>query len=143
MDGKPVQLIDAASIFVLETRLKAAGIDPSPLWLQPENWSGFGAHLDSWITETARQLAHAVVASCSLIDFPAVIVDGGFPPEVRIRLVEAIQREVMQLDLKGIAAPVIVEGEVGPNARAIGGACLPLFDRYMLDQRSMAPSMVG
>ena len=26
--------------------LKAAGIDPSPLWLQPDNWNSFGRVLD-------------------------------------------------------------------------------------------------
>jgi hypothetical protein len=29
--------------------------------------------------------------------------------------------------------PDIIEGMVGSQARAIGGASLPLFDRYLLD----------
>lgn len=127
------QLIDAASIHLLESRLKAAGIDPSPLWLQPENWDGFGKHLDAWIDEIARPLAHAIAATCSVIDFPAVIIDGGFPPSVRRRIVAATKSALAALDIEGIAPPTIVEGEVGQNARAIGGACLPLLNRYLLD----------
>ncbi len=53
-----------------ETRLKTAKIDPSPLWLQPENWDGFGKHLDAWIAEIAPSLAYAIAATSSVIDFP-------------------------------------------------------------------------
>ena len=135
---KPNQLIDAASIHLLETRLKAAGIDPSPLWLQPENWDGFGKPLQAWIKEIAGPLAHAIAATCSVVDFPAVIIDGGFPPAIRRRIVEATRSALDAFDLQGIAAPAIVEGEVGQNARAIGGASLPLLNRYILDPTSFA-----
>src|SRR5690606_8113068 len=87
-DGRPVQLIEAASIFVLERMLKAGGIDPSPLWLSPDDWSDFGAPLEQWIAGTAKSLAHAVVAASSVIDFPTVIIDGGFPVSVKTRIVE-------------------------------------------------------
>ena len=133
---KPSQLIDAASVHLLETKLKAAKIDPSPLWLQPENWDGFGKHLDAWIAEIAGPLAHAIAATCSVVDFPAVIIDGGFPPAVRRRIVAATRSALAAFDLQGIAAPAIVEGEAGPNARAIGGASLPLLNRYILDPTS-------
>jgi predicted NBD/HSP70 family sugar kinase len=135
---KPIQLIDAASIHLLETRLKTAGIDPSPLWLQPDDWGGFGKHLDAWIVEIARPLAHAIAATCSVVDFPAVIIDGGFPPSVRRRLVAATRTALGAFDLQGIAAPAIIEGEVGQNARAVGGASLPLLNRYILDPSSFA-----
>jgi predicted NBD/HSP70 family sugar kinase len=139
---KSIQLIDAGSIHLLETRLKAAGIDPSPLWLQPENWDGFGRHLDAWIGEIARPLAHAIAAACSVVDFPAIIIDGGFPPVIRRRVVDATRSALAEIDLQGIAAPAIVEGEVGQNARAIGGACLPLLNRYILDPTSFVKEAV-
>jgi predicted NBD/HSP70 family sugar kinase len=140
--GKPVQLIDAASVHMLETRLKAARLDPSPLWKQPQDWRGLDPHLGAWIAEISQPLAHAVVATSSVIDFPAVIIDGGFPPQVRTRIVAATQRAMRKLDLKGIQAPAIVEGQVGPNARAIGGACLPLLNRYILDQSQLVKDVV-
>ncbi len=139
---KPIQLIDAASILLLETRLKAAGVDPSPLWLEPDNWDGFGKHLDAWIVEIGRPLAHAIAATCSVVDFPAIIIDGGFPPAVRRRIVDATRSALAEIDLQGIAAPAIVEGEVGLNARAIGGACLPLLNRYILDPTSFVKEAV-
>ena len=140
--GKPVQLIDAASICLLESRLKAARIDPSPLWLQPDNWDGFGKILDAWIADIARNLAHAIAAACSVIDFPAAIIDGGFPPRVRQRIVAATKAAMSKLDLQGLNPPAIVEGEAGQNARAIGGACLPLLNRHILDQTSFMKDAV-
>jgi hypothetical protein len=35
----------------------------------------------------------------------------------------------MDFNLQGIAPPQIVEGTVGAQARAVGGACLPFFDK--------------
>ena len=138
-DGQPAQLIDSASIVVLERMMKAAGLDPSGLWLSPDDWSAVGGEklLDQWIGQAARSLAHATAAACAMIDFEAVIIDGGFPTSVRARLTEALRGELGRLDLQGIDAPQVVEGAVGSRARAIGGASLPLFERYLLDQNAL------
>jgi len=132
--GRARQLIEQASLYVLEDALRARGIDPSPLWLEPDDWRALGAPLDEWIEQTARHLAHAIVASCSVIDFPCAIIDGGFPSTVRERVVAATNQAIDRLDLQGIGRPEVVEGAVGANARVIGGACLPFFARYLLDR---------
>ncbi|RCS24928.1 ROK family transcriptional regulator [Phyllobacterium salinisoli] len=131
---KPRQLIDAASVFVLERMLQERGDDTSGLWLSPENWDDFGAPVDEWIALTARNLAHATVAAASVIDFSAAIIDGWLPVSVRHRIVEATRLEIAGLDLQGISAPEIVEGKVGVHAKAVGAASLPLFNRYLFDQ---------
>lgn len=133
-DGNATTLIDHASVFTLEMRLKEKGIDLSPLWREPEDWQLLGATLDDWIENTAHHLAVAIVASCSIIDFEAAVIDGAFPPDIRTKIVEAIQREIAQLDTRGITDPVVIEGAVGRGARALGGASLPLFSRFLLDQ---------
>lgn len=133
-NGQTRQLIDEASIFVLEDRLREAGRDPSLLWREPDDWTGFSVTLDRWINHTAKSLAQAIVASCSVIDFPAVIIDGGFPPHVREAIVAGTQRAVTCLDLQGLQPPDILEGTVGANSRVIGGASLPFFARYLVDQ---------
>lgn len=132
--GQPAKLIDKASIVTLERMLVDKGIDPEPLWLDPDGWDDLGDSLDIWIEGTARALAVAVAAACSTIDFQAAIIDGGFPASIRKRLVAAIRNGIAELDLRGIVAPEIVEGSIGAGARALGGACLPLFERYLLDQ---------
>ncbi|GAB1580595.1 ROK family transcriptional regulator [Phyllobacterium phragmitis] len=132
--SRPRQLIDAASVFVLERMLQERGDDTTALWLSPENWEDFGAPVDEWIALTARNLAHATVAAASVIDFSAAIIDGWLPASVRHRIVEATRAELAGLDLQGIAAPEIVEGKVGVHAKAVGAASLPLFNRYLFDQ---------
>lgn len=131
---KPRQLIDAASVFVLERMLQDDGLDTTALWLSPENWDGFGLAVEEWIALTARNLAQAIVAAASIIDFSAAIIDGWLPVSVRHRIVEATRNEIAGLNLQGINAPQIVEGKVGVHAKSVGGASLPLFNRYLFDQ---------
>lgn len=132
--GQTRQLLDIASIFVLENLLRERGIDPQPLWYAAEEWIDFGEPLEIWLQDTAAALAQAVIAAASIIDFAAAIIDGGFPDWVRHRLVKATIDAMNRLDLQGVVIPDIVEGEVGAQARAIGGASLPIFDRYLIDQ---------
>lgn len=133
-DGHTVQLLKIASIFVLEDMLRDHGIDPRPLWFSPDDWIDFGEPLEKWIQNTAAALAQAVLAAASIIDFSAVVIDGGFPDWVRQRIVEATRNALGAHDLQGVVMPEIIEGAVGSQARAIGGASLPLFSRYLLDQ---------
>lgn len=121
-------------IFILENQLRAVGKDPSPLWLSPEDWTGFGDFLDRWIEHTSQSLAHVIVASCSVIDFPTAIIDGGFPDHVRQAIVAATQKAVTKLDLQGIRPPDVLKGSIGANARVIGGTALPFIARYLVDQ---------
>lgn len=132
--GQTRQLLDIASIFVLENLLRERGIDPQPLWYAAEEWIDFGEPLEIWLQDTAAALAQAVIAAASIIDFSAAIIDGGFPAWVRHRLVKATVEAMNRLDLQGVVIPDIVEGEVGDQARAIGGASLPIFHRYLIDQ---------
>ena len=132
--GETRQLLDIASIFVLENLLRERGIDPQPLWYAAEEWIDFGEPLEIWLQDTAAALAQAIIAAASIIDFAAAIIDGGFPAWVRHRLVRATIEAMNRLDLQGVVIPDIVEGEVGDQARAIGGASLPIFDRYLIDQ---------
>ena len=107
--------------------LQASNIDCSPIWHRSDDWSEFGIILDQWVANTARYLAAAVAASCSVVDFDAAIIDGDFPPDIRSRLVTSTIEELRYLDLQGISKPQIFEGTVGRGARALGGASLPLF----------------
>ncbi|MDZ7603102.1 MAG: ROK family transcriptional regulator [Hoeflea sp.] len=135
-EGKPVQLLDRASIMLLERMLKAAGRDASPLWNSPDHWEGFEDLADEWIGIVARGLAQAIVSAASIIDFEHVIIDGGLPAEVREKIVSATRAEVGHYDLRGLAVPSILPGTVGHLARALGAASLPLFDKYLIDRNA-------
>ncbi len=142
-DGSTVQLLKIASIFVLEDMLRESNIDPKPLWFSPDDWVDFGEPLERWIQNTAAALAQAVVAAASIIDFASVIIDGGFPSWVRARITAATRKALDLHDLQGVVVPEILEGAVGSQARAIGGASLPLFSRYLLDQNVLFKETAG
>lgn len=132
--SRPAQLIDTASLFILERSLKQQNIDTAPLWAAPDNWEIFNPVLDEWVLLTARSLAHAISSAASVIDFPAAIIDGWMPENLRAKIVETTRNEIGRLNLQGIIPPVIEEGTVGVHAKALGAARLPIFSRYLFDQ---------
>lgn len=135
-NGENSQLIDTASLYLLEKRLENANLDPGMLWQQPQNWAEISQHVQIWIEETARELAKASVAACSVIDFEAILVDGAFPTSVRSALVSGMRTHLADLDTRGLTLPRIEAGSIGGNARAIGAACGPVFSQFLLNTHS-------
>ncbi len=131
--GESRQLVDVASIHLLEARLLEAGIDPQVLWQQPQDWRALGRYVEPWIGETAQELAKGALSICSVIDFEAILIDGAFPEDVRMELVERVQRYLVNQDTRGLIAPDIKAGGIGGNARCIGAASSPVFSQYFLN----------
>ncbi|WP_413987865.1 ROK family transcriptional regulator [Labrys okinawensis] len=131
-NGKPAQLIDRASIAMLEKALIRRGIDASHLWTSPQNWGELGEDVDIWIADAGEALAYAIASACAVIDFEVAIVDGWMPTEIRARLVAAIRDALTRVDVEGLSLPEVREGTVGIHARALGGASLPLSARYLV-----------
>lgn len=137
-DGRTLQLIDVASLVVLERRLRAAGVSAEGLYAPDADWLGFEPQASEWLGEAARALAHAVASACAVLDLEAVLIDGAFPEPIKARLLAAVATELGRLDLSGVEPPQLRPGGLGPISRALGGASLPLFDRYLLDQHALA-----
>jgi predicted NBD/HSP70 family sugar kinase len=134
-NGRPTsQLIDHASILQLERRIEAAGRDPSSIWRTPEAWDDFGPLLDQWIEEAAFALAYAVVTAISVIDVQAVVIDGAMPAAVRKRLTQRVSERLAAFDRRGLSDVTILPGAIGADARAIGGAALPLIKAFARDR---------
>jgi hypothetical protein len=51
---------------------------------------------------------------------------------VRRRLVEAVKQAIGDIEAEGLRLPSIREGTVGIHARALGGASLPLSERFLV-----------
>jgi predicted NBD/HSP70 family sugar kinase len=132
--GGASQLIDHASIRQLEKRIEAAGRDPSSIWRTPDDWDDFGPLLDEWIDEAAAGLAYATVTAISIIDVQAVIIDGVMPKTVRERLTSSVAEKVEAFDRRGLSDVVVTQGAIGADARAIGGAALPLIKTFARDR---------
>ena len=135
------QLIRRASLYLLERRLEAAGRDPAMLARSPNDWGKIGEEVDLWIAETAPALAHAVIAAMSVIDFEAIIIDGSMPEAVRERLLAAVRRRLADHDLRGLPRFDLVEGTLGSQARAMGGACQPLLADFAVDREVLFKEM--
>lgn len=132
-NGESRQLIDIASIHLLERRLQQVDIDPEVLWRQPQDWSDISRYVEHWVGQTAQELAKAALSTCSVIDFEAILIDGSFPEDVRLELVERTGRYLANQDTRGLIPPKIEAGSIGGNARAIGAASGPIFSQYLLN----------
>ncbi len=135
-EKKPKQLIDVASLYLLEDKLAQEGIDHTRLWSQPLRWGDFSDSVAEWVESTGHYLARAALTACAVVDFEAVLIDGAFPAEVGDRLVERVRAEIGDMDSRGLLVPRIERGRVGPNARAMGASSAPIFAKYLLNTNS-------
>jgi predicted NBD/HSP70 family sugar kinase len=133
--GSYDQLINSASIHILEKMLQAEGRDPQDLWKVEGEWPELGPILDRWIALAACGLAHAIVSATSVYDFECAIIDGSFPQDVRDRLVAETAADYGRIRKEGLSPVTIRAGTIGVTAREIGGASLPFFARFLLDHR--------
>ena len=131
--GESKQLVDMASIHLLEARLQEVDIDPAMIWDMPQDWSSISRYVEPWLGQTAQELARASLSTCAVFDFEAILIDGAFPAEIRTELVERVRRYIVNQDTRGLIPPVIESGTIGGNARAIGAASGPIFSQYLLN----------
>ena len=131
--GESTQLIDMASIHLLEKRLHEVDLDPSIIWRQPQDWSGIARYVEPWLGQTAQELARASLSTCAVVDFEAVLIDGAFPADIRTELAKRVRRYILHQDTRGLIPPVIAAGTIGGNARALGAASGPIFSQYLLN----------
>lgn len=129
--GQVRPLIDVASLYMLERAIISSGNDAAMLWETTEDWAVAKPVLDVWVQEAALGLAYAIESSCSLIDFECVKIDGWMPLGVKKQLIEAIEDQLSMLNWTGLERPVIRAGSVGPDARALGAASLPLSEKFL------------
>lgn len=137
-DGRSGQLIDVASLSGLTQRLTAAGHDTAAVWGDPLALPEDEAVLAPWIEEAAAGLAHAIAAAVSVIDVETVLIDGWIPSSLRERLVAATCGQLGRVNLAGLSAPDIREGTIGPNARTLGAASLPLSERFLVEPNALS-----
>ena len=134
-------LLDLASIYVLETALVDKGINPEILWVRPQNWESFPTLLENWIDQSARELARAIISVCAVIDFEAILIDGAFPSDVRQKLVARTRAHFQNLDTRGIISPEIKQGSIGEDAPAIGAACGPVISQFFINTNAGLPAL--
>lgn len=132
-DGTMRRLMEVASLSTLAREIDARGGDGNQLWEAPDGWDIDEGTLHAWIEGAAAGLASSILSAATLIELEAVIIDGWIPASVRKRLTERTGALFYKLDLSGFDPPRIMQGTVGPQARALGGAAIALSQRYLVD----------
>ncbi|MHC6647249.1 ROK family transcriptional regulator [Alteromonas sp. HB246098] len=124
------QLITQSSLYLLESELEKAGEDAKHIYESPSYWQCNESLVENWVHETAKGLAFASQCAMSLLDLDGVIIDGAIPSNIKELLVEATQRALKDLDMRGITPAQISPGHVGIKAQSIGSANLALQANY-------------
>jgi predicted NBD/HSP70 family sugar kinase len=133
--GRSPQLMNVASIYVLERKLIEDGRNAEILWQSPDDWGEeLGAAVDEWIQEVAQSLAFSIVAAIAVIDVGTVIVDGAFPAEIRERIIDETNAALDRVNRQGLSPFRLTPGTIGNAARAMGGASLPLLANFTQDR---------
>ena len=132
-DGTLQRLFDVASMSRLAEMMEASGQGADHLWEQHAEWQVSPAILDAWIQHAAEGLAYATLSAAALVELEAVMIDGWMPEQVRAELTRRTHHALHRLDLSGVEPPVVREGTVGADARALGAAAIPLAQRYLID----------
>lgn len=131
-EGRPGQLIHAASVLDLERRFAAAGIDPSEA-LSGDPTDQTNEIFDAWSAQAVSAVARAVVSALGVIDFEAVVIDGLLPPWWRRSFRHRLVRELGRFNRSGLSRAEVGTGSIGPLARVLGAAMLPLKARFSPD----------
>jgi predicted NBD/HSP70 family sugar kinase len=129
----PPQVLSSAALLALERRYAAAGLPVEAAVdgraLEPP-WS---SHTREWLKGAAQAMALAVVNSACLLDLSEVIVDGVFSRDLLSRLIAEIENALDAYSWEGVTRPALLSGTIGSDARAIGGALLPLYAAFAPD----------
>jgi len=131
---RPAQLLSVASLWRLEAMYAETG-QPVDAWLDARALSApWRAVTLRWIGHAAESIALAVNAASCLLDLDTVIVDGSFDRTLLEALLAETARALDRYRWEGVARPQVLAGSVGSDARAIGGALLPLHANFAPDR---------
>jgi len=138
-DGKTPQLIHRASVIMLDDALAGAGIDPV-LAVQKGGIVEAEPYFVAWADSAAPEVARAIVAALSVIDFQTVVIDGILNPEWRRRFTRRVTDELDRFNLAGLSPAAVATGSIGAMARVVGAAMMPLKERFSPDSDLLVSS---
>jgi predicted NBD/HSP70 family sugar kinase len=130
----PDQLISHASLWELERRYLALGLDPHAAYDERALVYPFEPETLAWVEHAANALALTVVSGTAFLDIDAVVIDGSFSRTLLTRLIAATQDALQHYNWEGLWGANVIAGNVGPDARALGGALMPLHANFAPDQ---------
>jgi predicted NBD/HSP70 family sugar kinase len=131
---KPQQLIHQASLWELEQRFKARGLDAAAAYDERAMHAPFEEETSAWMTAAANALAHCIVSGTAFLDLDAIVLDGSFCRPMLKKLLAQTRAALAGYNWEGLWPATLLEGSIGPDARALGGALLPLHANFAPDR---------
>ncbi|KQU78466.1 MULTISPECIES: ROK family transcriptional regulator [unclassified Rhizobacter] len=132
--GLPRQLLSLASLFDLEARWREAGL-AEDAWLDERALSAPWLPItEAWLRDACPGIALAVHTAACLLDLEGVIIDGSFGRGLLAALLRELTAALDGYSWEGVARPEVLPGTIGSDARAMGGALLPLYANFAPDR---------
>lgn len=130
----PAQLLSVASLHRLERLYEGAGLDGGAIADERALQPPWLALTQRWLAEAGAAIAFAVHGAACLLDLADVVLDGSFSRGLQATLLQAVEQALARHDWEGVQRPRLQPGSVGPDARALGGALLPLHASFAPDR---------
>lgn len=130
----PEQLLSDASLFNLEQLFVAAGLDESASYDARALQAPWLTHTRAWLDDAARAIALAINSAACLLDLEGVIIDGSIDRSLLDKLLAEVEASLGYYSWEGVSRPIVLAGTIGSDARAIGGALLPLYANFAPDR---------
>ena len=132
-DHAPPQLLGVASLINLEALYREQGLDPSAVGDDRALEAPWREATADWLQRAVPAIALAVHNAACLLDMEGVIVDGNVGRGLLAELLRALEAGLSRHSWEGVTRPALLAGTIGSDARAIGGALLPLYAAYAPD----------
>ena len=130
-DGKkPPQLLHKASGFVLEQLFKQHGHPGAAAHDERALSSPMAAHTQAWLKDACPALALTITSATALLDLDAVVVDGSMHRSLIDQVIAQATDVLDSYSWEGLTRPQLLAGSIGADARAMGGALLPLYAHF-------------
>jgi predicted NBD/HSP70 family sugar kinase len=134
MKELPPQLISQASLWDLEQRFREHALDPMAAYDARALQAPWLPYTREWIDRAALALAHCIVAGTAFLDVEAVVIDGVVAPGLLSDLWARTGEALKAYNWEGLQQmPRLEIGSIGSDARALGGALLPLHACFAPD----------
>ena len=133
-ESTPGQLIDQASLWALEQRFIALRLEPQAAYDDRAMEPPYRQETNAWVNRAAIALAHCVVSGTAFLDLDAVVIDGSMSRGLLALLIEQVRADLARYNQEGLWPTALMEGRIGSDARALGGALLPLHANFAPDR---------